>query len=199
MIRSVIKKGRPIDWVAGIAIPVLCAGMVLAQQPPPPVAVTSDKAPPAVAPNPKSAAAVELDKKIMAEIKDHSEIMKNLEYISDVIGPRLTGSSNLEKANKWTAEKMKEYGLENVHLEPWEIPMGWERGTARLTLKEPQVKELMVASYAWAPGTKGNSDEQRTKTFGFFRSSLRMARAAGRSIPKGFSPKRCFPARMMST
>jgi hypothetical protein len=155
MIPSVIRKGRPLDWAAGIVIPVLCAGVVLAQQPPPPVAATTDKAPPAAAPNPKSVAAVELDKKIMAEIKDHSEIMKNLEYISDVIGPRLTGSSNLEKANKWTAEKMKEYGLENVHLEPWEIPMGWERGTARLTLKEPQVKELMVASYAWAPGTKG--------------------------------------------
>jgi hypothetical protein len=169
MIRSVIQKGRPLDWAAGIVIPVLCAGVVLAQQPPPPVAATTDKAPPAAAPFPKSVAAIELDKKIMAEIKDHSEIMKNLEYISDVIGPRLTGSSNLEKANKWTAEKMKEYGLENVHLEPWEIPMGWERGTARLTLKEPQVKELMVASYAWAPGTKGKVTgpvvliEERTK------------------------------------
>ena len=56
--------------------------------------------------------------------------MKNLQYLSDVIGPRLTGSENLEQANNWTAEKMKAYGLENVRLEPWEIPVGWERGKA---------------------------------------------------------------------
>src|SRR5262249_51225451 len=72
-------------------------------------------------------AALAIDQKLLAEAKDHSEIMKNLTYISDVIGPRLTGSQNLERANKWTAEKMKEYGLENVHLEPWTVPVGWER------------------------------------------------------------------------
>ena len=71
------------------------------------------------------ASAVELDKALMADIKSKSEIMKNLQYLSDVIGPRLTGSKNLERANKWTADKMKEYGLENVRLEPWEIPIGW--------------------------------------------------------------------------
>ena len=86
-------------------------------------------------------AALAVDQKLMTEAKDHSEIMKNLTYISDVIGPRLTGSQNLERANKWTAEKMKEYGLENVHLEPWTIPVGWERGTASLKIIEPD-KEL---------------------------------------------------------
>src|SRR5688572_10329260 len=54
-----------------------------------------------------------LDKQIMAEIKDRSEIMKNLGHLSDVIGPRLTGSARMEQANRWTAEKMKEYGLTN--------------------------------------------------------------------------------------
>jgi hypothetical protein len=50
--------------------------------------------------------------------------MKNLRYLSDEIGGRLTGSPQLEKANKWTAERMKEYGLENVRLEPWRCPTG---------------------------------------------------------------------------
>ena len=75
--------------------------------------------------------AQEIDQAIIAEIKSHSEIMKNLQYLSDMIGGRLTGSKNLERANNWTAEKMKSYGLENVRLEPWEIPVGWERGKAR--------------------------------------------------------------------
>jgi hypothetical protein len=97
-----------------------------------------------------------LDQKLIADAKDNSEIMKNLEYLSDIIGPRLTGSKNLEKANKWAADIMKSYGLENVHLEPWTIPVGWERGTASLKILEPDNgKSLTVASWAWTPGTKG--------------------------------------------
>ena len=69
---------------------------------------------------------------------------------------RLTGSANLEKANKWTAEKMKAYGLENVRLEPWEIPYGWERGRAEMKLIEPDTgRSLLIASRGWTTGTKG--------------------------------------------
>jgi carboxypeptidase Q len=108
---------------------------------------------PAPAPRPSPA---ETDRAVMAEIKARSEIMKNLEYLSDRIGGRLTGSANLERANKWTAEKMKAYGLENVRLEPWEIPYGWERGTASMKLVEPKTgTPLLIASAGWAPGTKG--------------------------------------------
>src|SRR4051794_261639 len=63
--------------------------------------------------------------------RDHPQVMANLEYLSDRIGPRLTGSARLKRANDWTAEKMKEYGLENVHLEPYTIPRGWERGSVK--------------------------------------------------------------------
>src|SRR5581483_9316149 len=57
-----------------------------------------------------------LDKKILDEAKNGSQIMANLTYLSDMIGPRLTGSAALKKANEWTAEKMRSYGLSNVHL-----------------------------------------------------------------------------------
>src|SRR3954449_8178436 len=77
-------------------------------------------APPAPHPGPGAdPAAVDLDKNIMAEVKKNSELMKNLTHISDVIGPRLTGSAALARANEWTAEKMRGYGLTNVRLEPW--------------------------------------------------------------------------------
>src|SRR5208337_3095706 len=78
-----------------------------------------------------------LDQKILATAKEGSEIMSNLTYISDVIGSRLTGSAALKRANEWTAEKMKSYGLSNVHLEPWSIPVGWERGAASGRIVEP--------------------------------------------------------------
>lgn len=110
----------------------------------------------APAAKPDGSAAVDLDKALIAEVKTRSQIMKNLQYLSDVIGPRLTGSKNLERANNWTADKMKEYGLVNVRLEPWEIPIGWERGQATMKIVEPDNgRSLTVASYAWTPGTNG--------------------------------------------
>src|SRR5437588_646521 len=79
-----------------------------------------------VKPHAASPDAAVLDKKLLAAAKDGSELMKNLTYLSDEIGPRLTGSPALKHANDWTAEKMKSYGLTNVHLEAWTIPVGWE-------------------------------------------------------------------------
>src|SRR5262249_22287825 len=78
-----------------------------------------------------------VDAIILGEVKEHSQLMANLRHLSDIIGQRLTGSKNLQRANEWTAERMKEYGLENVKLEPWEIPSGWERGPATFKLVEP--------------------------------------------------------------
>ena len=96
-----------------------------------------EKAPdkPALATDPAKA----LDQKIMAEAKAHSEIVKNLTYMCDFIGGRLTGSPALKKANDWTAEVMKSYGLENVHLEPYEI----SKGTIRFPLTEPVPLKLI--------------------------------------------------------
>jgi hypothetical protein len=100
--------------------------------------------------------ALALDTKIIAQVKDAPEIMANLTYLSDQIGPRLTGSAALKRANEWAAEKMRSYGLSNVHLEPWTIPVGWERGTASARIVEPaNGRSLILASMGWTPGTKG--------------------------------------------
>ncbi len=86
--------------------------------------------------------------------RDHSDVMTNLEYLSDMIGPRLTGSTRLKRANDWTAEKMKEYGLENVHLESYTIPRGWERGAVEMKIVENGLS-VEAAQTAWTPGTHG--------------------------------------------
>jgi hypothetical protein len=114
-----------------------------------------EPAPKVPAPSAATLAAA-LDQKLIAAAKNGSEIMANLTYLSDTIGPRLTGSEALKRANHWTAEKMKSYGLSNVHLEPWEIPVGWERGPATARIIEPDNgRSLLVASAGWSPGTKG--------------------------------------------
>src|SRR5436309_1926286 len=81
--------------------------------------------------------ALALDAMVLETAKKDSQIMANLTHLSDTIGPRLTGSAALKNANQWTAEKMKGYGLTSVALEPWEIPAGWERGTATARIIEP--------------------------------------------------------------
>jgi len=92
--------------------------------------------------NPVAAA----DAKILGEIHDHSELMDNLEYLSDEIGPRLTGSPQLKRANDWTAEMFKKYGLTNVHLESYSIPHAWVRGTASARITAPTEHPLTIAS-----------------------------------------------------
>ncbi|HKT48591.1 MAG TPA: M20/M25/M40 family metallo-hydrolase [Candidatus Acidoferrales bacterium] len=95
------------------------------------------------------------DAQILNEIHDHSEAMQNLEYLSDSIGPRLTGSSQLKQANEWTADMFRKYGLTNVHLEPWTIAHSWTRGSASARIIAPTEHPLTIASAGWSPSTKG--------------------------------------------
>lgn len=100
--------------------------------------------------------ALELDKNLIEAAAKSSELLKNLTYLSDVIGPRLTGSAALKRANDWTAAKMREYGLTNVHLEAWPMPEGWQRGSAYARVVEPDNgRTITLASMGWYPGTPG--------------------------------------------
>jgi hypothetical protein len=105
---------------------------------------------------PAQARARDLDRRILAEARKGSQIMATLTYLSDQIGPRLTGSAALNRASNWTASEMKRHGLSNVNLEPWVVPEGWKRGTATARLIEPDNgRSLAVASMGWYPGTRG--------------------------------------------
>lgn len=105
---------------------------------------------------PETPTEIALEQKILSDAKNASEIMSNLTYLSDAIGPRLTGSANLKRANEWAADRMRSYGLTNVQLEPWELPAGWERGHASARLVEPDHRNsLTVAAMGWTPGTNG--------------------------------------------
>ncbi len=107
-------------------------------------------------PNGPVSEAVLLDRKVIEEAKKGSEALANLTYLCDEIGPRLTGSANLKRANDWAADRMRAYGLSNVHHEGWSVPEGWERGPAHARLIEPNTGvHLSVAAMGWSPGTNG--------------------------------------------
>ncbi|HEY2821691.1 MAG TPA: M20/M25/M40 family metallo-hydrolase [Candidatus Acidoferrum sp.] len=122
------------------------------------------------------------DARILAEIQNNSEAMANLEYLSDSIGARLSGTPGLKRANEWTKQKFTEYGLTNVHLEPWTVERPWTRGKASARITAPAEHPLTIASAAWSPGTAGAVhgpvvyfDAKEKKDFEKFRGKLKGA------------------------
>jgi len=50
---------------------------------------------------------------------NHSQVMNMVGYLTDVIGPRLSGSPNLKRAREYTRDRLPEWGLASAHLEGW--------------------------------------------------------------------------------
>jgi carboxypeptidase Q len=97
--------------------------------------------------------------KIKAEGMQHSQVMELNSWLSDVYGPRLTGSPAVEQGAKWAMGKMKEWGLVNVKMEPWTNRNGFERGWTNdkfyVQAISPQKFAIPGTPTAWTPGTKG--------------------------------------------
>jgi len=79
--------------------------------------------------------------------------MKTLGELTDGIGGRLSGSPAYVRSTEWALAKFRSYGIENVRLEPFKIPAGWQRGTATGAMLLPLSRPLNVASLGWAPST----------------------------------------------
>ena len=93
----------------------------------------------------------------MARIRDegmnHSQVMETLSTLTEVIGPRLTGSPNLKRANEWTRDQLKCFGLTNAHLEAWgPFGRGWSLKRFSAQVIEPQTIPLIGYPNAWSPG-----------------------------------------------
>jgi len=91
--------------------------------------------------------------KIKDEGMNRSEVMKTLGYLSDVIGPRLTASPNMKRANEWTRDQLTKWGLQNGHLEAWgPFGRGWSLKKFSAQVVEPQAIPLIAYPKAWSPG-----------------------------------------------
>lgn len=95
--------------------------------------------------------------KIIEEGRNNNQVMNHLRYLTQEIGPRLTGSPNLQRACEWTLAKFREFGLSNCRLEQWgEIPVGFERGKRQIArMVEPIIREFEFTTRAWSAGTNG--------------------------------------------
>ncbi|MBK5255293.1 MAG: peptidase, partial [Vicinamibacteria bacterium] len=86
----------------------------------------------------------------------NSQVMETLRQLTDVIGPRLTGSPQLKTANEWTRKQLEDWGLANAHLESWgPFGRGWSFDKSSVTMLSPQKAPLIALPKAWTPGTSG--------------------------------------------
>lgn len=101
--------------------------------------------------------AVDLDamSKLKQEAINNSQVMRTLSFITDVYGPRLTGSTNTKMAADWVTKSMNEWGLANVHLEPWDFGKGWVNERFYANVTAPTSYPLIAYPLAWTPGTQG--------------------------------------------
>ncbi len=94
--------------------------------------------------------------RIRREATDNSRIMSTLQVLTDVYGPRLTGSPNLKGAAEWVVKEATAWGLKNAQLEPWEFGHpGWLNERLSVHVVSPVKDALVVEALAWTPGTNG--------------------------------------------
>jgi carboxypeptidase Q len=113
---------------------VTCTGFVLAQEP--------------------------VDQQAISKFKmegfQKSKVMETVSYLTDVHGPRLTGSPNLKAASEWSRSRLAEWGLANAHLEPWgTFGRGWSVKKISVEMVAPQYMQIIAYPKAWTPGTNG--------------------------------------------
>jgi hypothetical protein len=97
-----------------------------------------------------------VDEHVIARIKtegfQHSAVMDTLSWLSDVHGPRLTGSPELREAGEWAASELKRWGLSNVALESYgPIGRGWSIEHFSIEMTAPHYMRITGYPRAWSP------------------------------------------------
>ncbi|MGB0333039.1 MAG: M20/M25/M40 family metallo-hydrolase, partial [Planctomycetota bacterium] len=129
-----------------VLVPVLICAVASAQEAPTDSAAVPDEATPME----------EVIAAIIDEGKNNSEVWETLTYISEEIGPRLTGSSALERANVWSRDRFTELGLSGARLHRWgEVPVRFDRGPSSVRMIGPVEREIEFTTRAWGAGTDG--------------------------------------------
>jgi hypothetical protein len=101
----------------------------------------------------------EVGEVIMKHGLDESEVMEIASWLTDVYGPRLTGSPMLDKATKWAQEQLKSWGMSNVHLHEWgPFGRGWQMDHFEMHCTTPSYWPLMAYPKAWSPSISGSGE-----------------------------------------
>ncbi len=131
--------------------------------------------------------------RIRNEGLEHSHIMEYASGLFDGIGPRLTGSPNLARADEWAVQQLKAMGASDARLESWgEFGLGWKQIGTSVYLAAPDTAVLIGQATPWSPATNGSVTApviavpypQEEAAFEEWRGKL-----AGKIVLLGNSPK----------
>lgn len=86
---------------------------------------------------------------------NQSEVPETAEYLADQIGGRMTNSPAMRRAERWTAERFRAWGLQNVRTEGFDFGRGWWIEAAHIRMLAPRPLELKGIPVAWTPPTDG--------------------------------------------
>ncbi len=94
--------------------------------------------------------------RIKTEAFQNSKVMDHLFWITDVYGPRLTGSPGFTAAANWTVKRLKEYGIDDAATVPWgKFGRSWRLTKFSISIQEPEYAPLIGFPLAWSADTKG--------------------------------------------
>jgi len=94
--------------------------------------------------------------RIEDEGMNRSRAMELMSYLTDIYGPRLTGSPQYAEAAEWARKTLSEWGVQNVMIESWgPFGRGWSLKHFSALMTEPRMAPLIAYPKAWSPGLKG--------------------------------------------
>jgi carboxypeptidase Q len=127
------------------------AGVVLALVPPTVVGQGSQSAASA-----SPSGALDVVARIRREAYEHSQVMALASYLTDVVGPRLTNSPNIRRAQAYARDQLQSWGIRDARLERWgPFGRGWALDAIEVNLASPDVAPLIAYPKAWSAGTAG--------------------------------------------
>ena len=146
------RFGTAITWFICFALPLAAADQRKTN------ANSSDRNPPSYElPQPaKENIDYRMYEQIRIEGLIHSHVMEYASALMDGIGPRLTGSPNLKRANEWTRDQLAAMGCSNAHLEDWgEFGMGWQQLNTWTRMASPDTAVFITQAAPWSPSSNG--------------------------------------------
>ena len=122
-----------------------------------PARVVGQAAPPASRPGATAIAPSDTTAwaRIYREIQSNQRAIADLEYLTDNVGPRLTGSPQLVRAHAWAESLMVARGMTNVHRESYRFGRSWTRGPAAGRFITQNGKPITLAALGWSKPTPG--------------------------------------------
>ena len=148
----------------------------------------------------------DVNARIRQEGLNNSQVMRTVHVLSDIYGPRVTGSPSLKAAGEWAIKQMESWGMSNGRMEPWDFGRaGWTNEFAWGAITAPVKDKLEFEVMAWTPGTEGTisgravnivlpdqpTDAELTSYLASIRDDIKDAMVLvgrPRSVPVDFTP-----------